>query len=1192
MQTNKFLSRFMQAGTRLVILASMLFMALIGSVIPAAAAPPLALVSVTVGAQTGTLTAGSAGSVTFSASVLRSATSPTTFTLSVTGLPVGASVLSQVPANPLNFAGGNNPRVVTLTIQINTTVAAGSYNFTVQASGIGPDPTGTGTLVVAPAVQATPTITFGPAPTASFPGSNFAVSATTDSDGALTYSFVSGPCSLVDANAGTFSPTGVGDCVVQANTASTAGFLAGSAQQTVSITAATTPGVFDLYAVTGSASLPGATVTVWGYNTTSSPVTQPGGPTLVVNQGDIVMVTLHNQLAESTALLFQGQDMIPDVTGAAPGGTKDYSFVASRPGTYLYEAGLLTNAQHQVALGLYGVLIVRPATAGQAYDSASSAFNNEAVLLLSDIDPLLNNSANPASFDMRNYAPKYFLINGKVYPNTDPIPTLAGNRVLLRYINAGLLPYSMSLLGMRQTAIAMDGSPFTYGRTVVAETIAPGQTADMIATVPAGAADGNRFVLYDANLLLHNNKTTNSLVGGFGGMMTFLTVTGTPPTGDTTGPATSGVSLTATAVSATVSDAASGGSNVSAAEFFVDTIGVNGTGVSMSGAFGAVSVNVSGVFAPALSGTHTVYVHGQDAAGNWGSVTSAVITVDNAGPTVSALSLSPSATNGTVSVNVSANADDTASGGSNIAAAEYAIDGGAGVALAVSPAGVQIAGLSGVIAAATVNGLNEGTHVVSVRAQDSQGNWGAFVGTNLAVDKTGPVTSNVLAAPNPNNGALPFNSSVPAVRVTASFADSATTISAGEGFIDALGASGTGFIFLPSDGQFNSSSENGYSDIPLTTVNTLSSGNHTLYICGKDVAGNWGACATTVLVIDKTAPAFVSIMAVDANPTTAASVQFLVTFSEAMNGIASANFALVTGGSLTGAAITSVTGSGATRTVTVSTGSGGGTLGLNMVSATGITDLAGNALPTTGLPFVGPVYTVSSLNQFYFSTFGNTNPPGVGGTADDADIYTWNGSAYSRVFDASVAGLAGNANMDGYDRVDATHFYMSFSADTTVPGLGTVQDEDVIYYNNGTWSVYFDGTANGLGTSGNLDLDAINISGGILYFSTFGNTNPPGVGGTADDADIYSWNGSTYARVWDATVNGLPGAANVDALVGVDATHFYMSFSADTTVPGLGTVQDEDVIYYNNGTWSVYFDGTANGLGTSGNLDIDAFDLP
>jgi hypothetical protein len=170
---------------------------------------------------------------------------------------------------------------------------------------------------------------------------------------------------------------------------------------------------------------------------------------------------------------------------------------------------------------------------------------------------------------------------------------------------------------------------------------------------------------------------------------------------------------------------------------------------------------------------------------------------------------------------------------------------------------------------------------------------------------------------------------------------------------------------------------------------------------------------------------------------------------------------------------------------------------------------------------------------------------------------------------------------------------MSFSSDTTVPGLGTVQDEDVVYYNAGTWSVYFDGTAHGLGGNNSLDLDAINIDGGTLYFSTTGTTNPPGVGGTADDADIYSWNGTSYARVWDATANGLTTGPNVDGFVRVDANHFYLSFSnSDTALSGIpGNVQDEDVVYYNNGVWSVYFDGTSLGL-TDTALDVDAFDIP
>ncbi|MDJ0350522.1 IPT/TIG domain-containing protein [Cryobacterium sp. PH29-G1] len=255
-------------------------------------------------------------------------------------------------------------------------------------------------------------------------------------------------------------------------------------------------------------------------------------------------------------------------------------------------------------------------------------------------------------------------------------------------------------------------------------------------------------------------------------------------------------------------------------------------------------------------------------------------------------------------------------------------------------------------------------------------------------------------------------------------------------------------------------------------------------------------------------------------------------------------------------------------------------------------DLDAIAFATGALPPTTP----PAGQNLYFSTQGNTNPPGVGGTADDADVYLWNGGTFSRVHDVSTApyGLPNSANVDGFDRIDDTHFYLSFTGQVNVPGIGNVQDEDVIYYNAGTWTLYFDGSAHGLGGNSNLDLDAISVAGTTLYFSTLGNSNPPGVGQSADNADIYSWNGSSYSRVVDASAApyNLPGNANVDGFVRVDATHFYLSFSnSTTTVPTLGTVQDEDVIYYNAGTWSVYFDGTAHGL-TSSNLEVDAFDLP
>jgi hypothetical protein len=252
------------------------------------------------------------------------------------------------------------------------------------------------------------------------------------------------------------------------------------------------------------------------------------------------------------------------------------------------------------------------------------------------------------------------------------------------------------------------------------------------------------------------------------------------------------------------------------------------------------------------------------------------------------------------------------------------------------------------------------------------------------------------------------------------------------------------------------------------------------------------------------------------------------------------------------------------------------------------------ATPTptaTGLPPTATP-TAPASTDLYFSTVGNTAVPGVT-AVDNAHIYSWNGSAYSLAFDAALGGLPNVANVDGYDRIDDTHFYLSFSAGTTsVPGLGSVEDEDVVYYDNGVWSLYFDGTPLGLTSSG-LDLDAINIQSGILYFSTNGNATVPTVSGSADDADIYSWNGSSFARVWDASANGLPGSANVDGFVRTDATHFYLSFSStSTSVSGLGNVADVSVVYYNAGSWSLYFDGTAHGLTAGSDHDIDAFDIP
>ena len=404
----------------------------------------------------------------------------------------------------------------------------------------------------------------------------------------------------------------------------------------------------DLCAKTGTITLPGlgTPVPIWGFalgTCASAGAPELPGPVLEATAGDSVTVNLYvdSSFPDNVSLLFNGQDLALDWTGAAPGGMVSYTFTASNPGTYLYEAGTNSgsgSALRQVPMGLYGALIVRPLGApSQAYDDPATAFDTEAALVLSEIDPALNNdptgstcpsevqtveitggptggtftltfgsdttgaipfdataadvqaaleallaigagnvvggggplprtdvtitfqgtfagqdvpqmtatssltggtspdvsvaTARPGRPDchLENYNPTYWLINGKAYPDTAPITVSSEStlghqpKVLFRYVDAGIEHHTMTMLGMHQRIFAKDGYPLNFPYDVVAETIAAGQTVDTIATIPSGAAPGDKFPVYSRNLHLTNGDLSNP--SHFpGGMLTFLTV--------------------------------------------------------------------------------------------------------------------------------------------------------------------------------------------------------------------------------------------------------------------------------------------------------------------------------------------------------------------------------------------------------------------------------------------------------------------------------------------------------------------------------------------------------------------------------------------------------------------------------------------------------------------------------------------
>ena len=442
------------------------------------------------------------------------------------------------------------------------------------------------------------------------------------------------------------------------------------------------------------------------------------------------------------------------------------------------------------------------------------------------------------------------------------------------------------MLGLRQSVLAADGSPTTYPRDMVAETIAPGQSADVLVALPATTAASTKYALYDASFTLNN-----STASGMGGMLTFINAApnGTA-TGDTVGPITTGVAVSTTsgALSASVSDLTTGGSSVAGAEYFLDAIGTSGTGTAMTGTFPSDPAAVSASLT-LPSGSHTIYVHGRDnsANANWGAFSSTTYGIDSVGPTTSALVLTPNPSTGTVAVALSGTASDAATGNGNVVAAEYFIGtpgpNGSGTTMTRNTTAPTVS-LTATISPPVASG------VVSVHAQDAAGNWGPFATITITVEGAGPTTSNVVTnPPAANNGQYGQSSGNPSVRVSATFVDIGSTIAAGEGFIDTVGANGAGFPFVATDGVFNAASETGYADVPLTTINLLSAGNHTIYVHGKDAVGNWGATASVILLIDKTAPTFTGITLAAVNPTLGGGINVTVNgaFDPLVAGLAS-----------------------------------------------------------------------------------------------------------------------------------------------------------------------------------------------------------------------------------------------------------------------------------------------------------------
>ncbi|MEW6251353.1 MAG: multicopper oxidase domain-containing protein [Planctomycetota bacterium] len=230
----------------------------------------------------------------------------------------------------------------------------------------------------------------------------------------------------------------------------------------------------------------GLSLYIWGY-ANGAGRTQYPGPTLIVNQGDLITINLTNKLAQRTSIVFPGQTGVTATGGTQPPGaltaeadpntTVTYTFTASEPGTYQYHSG--TRPDLQVELGLIGALIVRPAgfdpNEPRAYAHASSAYDREYLFLLTEMDYNIHRLAERrrwTQIDTTTFYPVYWFINGRnlpdvLFPDFTPwlpsqpyscLPRMhPGDKVLMRVIGGGRDPHPFHTHGNNVTIIARDG---------------------------------------------------------------------------------------------------------------------------------------------------------------------------------------------------------------------------------------------------------------------------------------------------------------------------------------------------------------------------------------------------------------------------------------------------------------------------------------------------------------------------------------------------------------------------------------------------------------------------------------------------------------------------------------------------------------------------------------------------------------
>lgn len=250
------------------------------------------------------------------------------------------------------------------------------------------------------------------------------------------------------------------------------------------------------------------------------------GPTLEIAPNVQTNVTLNMMMAPQELNPYQGhtihwhgldvaqsEDGVPETGAAVNGDTYNFNVDNRYIGSHMYHCHVHT-VKH-LEMGMYGAFIVKD---GKKINSSGVLYDLEWNLMYSSVDPTYHTATGDSTV-FAGYNAKYFLANGKegktMAAASEIYTASPGKKMAIRVMGIHSVNGVFSIVNASGAAQSFtiynsDGFALPVPKTVTSMRIDPGQTADLMITLPA--TTGTFYTKMEYKDLRKNLNITNGVL--------------------------------------------------------------------------------------------------------------------------------------------------------------------------------------------------------------------------------------------------------------------------------------------------------------------------------------------------------------------------------------------------------------------------------------------------------------------------------------------------------------------------------------------------------------------------------------------------------------------------------------------------------------------------------------------------------